>query len=219
MRTKSEARRQAIIQAASAVFQETGFERASMALIGERTGCSKATLYSYFASKEDLFCEVVLTSTLAEFDALLATLDSSYQDLARSLDGLGRGLLALLYSPQVRAGRRLIVADAGRAELGRRLYDLGPARGEAAIAAYLAGAMDRGLLRRAEPRVAANHLKGLLEAEWIDRFLFHVVDEVDDASLADTARRAVEAFLRAYAPETASPAPKADTLGASDPNP
>ncbi|MBK1688994.1 TetR/AcrR family transcriptional regulator [Rubrivivax gelatinosus] len=219
MRTKSEARRQAIVDAATAVFQETGFERASMAQICERMGCSKATLYSYFVSKEELFVEVVLASTLAEFEALLASLDTSYQDVARSLDGLGRGLLALLYSPQVRAGRRLIVADAGRAELGRRLYDLGPARGEAAIAAYLAGAMERGLLRQAEPRVAANHLKGLLEAEWIDRFLFHVVDEVDDASLADTARRAVEAFLRAYAPETARPAPKADTLGASDPNP
>ncbi|BAL96478.1 TetR/AcrR family transcriptional regulator [Rubrivivax gelatinosus] len=200
MRTKSEARRQTIVDAASAVFQETGFERASMAQIGERANCSKATLYSYFVSKEELFVEVVLTSTLAEFDALLGTLDTSYQDIARSLDGLGRGLLALLYSPQVRAGRRLIVADAGRAELGRRLYELGPARGEAAIAAYLAGAMERGLLRRAEPRVAASHLKGLLEAEWIDRFLFHVVDEVDEASLADTARRAVEAFLRAYAP-------------------
>ncbi|MBZ8141152.1 TetR family transcriptional regulator [Rubrivivax gelatinosus] len=201
MRTKSEARRQAILESATAVFRETGFERTSMAQICEHMGCSKATLYSYFESKEALFVEVVLQSTLDEFDALMASMDLQQQDFGAALEGFGRGLLNLLYSPHVQAVRRLVVADVGRAELGRRLYEAGPARGEAVVAEFLRDAMERGTLRRADPRVATRHLTGLLEAEWIDRFLFHVIEELDPASLNETVRRAVEVFLRAYAPE------------------
>ena len=59
MKTKTESKRQAIIQAAAEVFREVGFERASMSDIRERIGGSKATLYNYFPSKEKLFFEVM----------------------------------------------------------------------------------------------------------------------------------------------------------------
>ena len=55
MKTKTESKRQAIIQAAAEVFREVGFDRASMSDIRERIGGSKATLYNYFPSKEKLF--------------------------------------------------------------------------------------------------------------------------------------------------------------------
>ena len=69
MRAKSETRRQAILDAAAQVFQETGFERTTMAAICERLGYSKATLYNYFPSKETLFSAVVFEATEAEFQA------------------------------------------------------------------------------------------------------------------------------------------------------
>ncbi len=61
MRTLSEERRQAIITAAAAVFQEQGYERTSMSEVARRAGGSKATLYNYFTSKEALFESVVRT--------------------------------------------------------------------------------------------------------------------------------------------------------------
>ena len=57
MRTKSETRRAAILAAAGQAFHEQGFEGVSMAQIALNLGCSKATLYSYFESKEVLFYE------------------------------------------------------------------------------------------------------------------------------------------------------------------
>ena len=42
---KSEARRQAILDAATDVFHESGFDRASMSDICNRVGYSKATVY------------------------------------------------------------------------------------------------------------------------------------------------------------------------------
>ena len=57
-------------------------------------------------------------------------------------------------------------------------------------------------LLSSNPRVAGLHLKGLLEAEWIDRFLFQILNEASSADIAETVRQAVAIFMRAYGPET-----------------
>ncbi|MES2415751.1 MAG: TetR/AcrR family transcriptional regulator [Pseudomonadota bacterium] len=207
MRTKSEARRQAILDAASVVFQETGFERASMSAICERLGYSKATLYNYFSSKEELFSAVVFDATEAEFQASLEALDPSMQDITRALELFGQRLLTLIYSPQVQAMRRLVVSEAGRSELGRKCYELGPVRNEAVAAAFLQQAMNTGKLRQADPRIAALHLRGLLEAEWLDRFLFQVLSDISAEELKGTVQRAVAAFMAAYGPSDRLAAP------------
>lgn len=200
MRAKTETRRQAILDAAAQVFQEMGFERTTMAAISDRLGYSKATLYNYFASKEELFSAVVFEATEAEFQATLAALDPSLQDMTEALEKFGRGLLTLLYSPQVLAVRRLIVAEAGRSELGRQCYELGPVRNEAATAMFLQKAMDAGQLRQANARIAALHLRGLLEAEWLDRFLFQILEPVSTEDINAAVQRAVAAFMAAYRP-------------------
>ena len=200
MRAKSETRRQAILEAAAEVFQEMGFERSTMAAICERLGYSKATLYNYFASKEELFSAVVFDAVEAEFEATLEALDATVEDMTEALEKFGRGLLTVLYLPQVQAVRRLIVAEAGRSDLGRKLYELGPERSEAAAAAYLQQAMDAGKLRQADARIAALHLRGLLEAEWLDRFLFQTLEPISAEEINATVARAVAAFMAAYGP-------------------
>lgn len=200
MRAKSETRRQAILEAAAQVFQETGFERATMSAICERLGYSKATLYNYFSSKEALFSAVVFDASEAEFLASLDALDATQGDIAQALERFGQRLLAVLYAPQVQAVRRLIISEAGRSELGRQCYELGPVRSEAAIATFLQQAMDAGQLRQADAHIAAQHLRGLLEAEWLDRFLFQVLEPISAETLAATVQRAIAAFMAAYGP-------------------
>lgn len=198
MRTKSETRRQAILQAAAQVFQENGFERSSMSDIRERVGYSKPTLYSYFPSKEALFSAVVFEATEMEFQATLHALDPNQPDMTQALESFGQRLLTLLYSPQVQAVRRMVASQAGHSELGRTCYEMGPVRSEAAIARYLQQAMDRGQLRQANPRIAGLQLKGLLEAEWIEPFLFNTLSAPDAAQIRETVARAVAVFMAAY---------------------
>ena len=200
MRTKSETRRQAILQAAAQVFQEMGYERAAMSDISAHVGYSKATLYSYFASKEELFYEMVTQATEAEFRATHEPLDPAVDDIRPALQQFGERLLGLLYSPQVQAVRRLVIAEAGRSDLGKRCYELGPARSIAVMAAFLQDAMQEGKLRQADPRLAALHLHGLLEAEWVDKFLFRQVDHLSRKQIADTVGRAIAVFMAAYQP-------------------
>lgn len=200
MRAKTETRRQAILIAAAEVFQESGFERATMAAICERLGYSKATLYNYFASKEELFSAVVFGATEAEFQATLQALDATVGDMTEALERFGRGLLTLLYSPRVQAVRRMVVAEAGRSDLGRQCYELGPVRNEAALAAFLAQAMATGKLRQADARTASLHLRGLLESELLDRFLFQAMDQVGAPEFKGIVERAVATFMAAYGP-------------------
>lgn len=201
MRTKTEAKRQAILQAAAEVFRESGFDRSSMSDIRERAACSKPTLYSYFASKEELFSVVVFEATEQEFQATLLALDADQEDITQALASFGRRLLSLLYSPQVQAVRRMLMAHADGSGLGRKCYERGPVRSEAAVAAFLQQAMDQGKLRQANPRIAALHFKGLIEAEWIEPFLFQSLaapPSEDETRIAVT--RALNVFMAAYGP-------------------
>ncbi|WP_231663421.1 TetR/AcrR family transcriptional regulator C-terminal domain-containing protein [Ralstonia solanacearum] len=104
----------------------------------------------------------------------------------------------MLYSSDVQAARRLVVAEAGRSDLGRLCYARGPAKGHARIADFLRGAMEAGRLRRADPNVVAHHFLALLEAELLDGFLFQTLESVDAAHIGAVAGRAVAAFLGAY---------------------
>lgn len=203
MRTKSEARKQAILDTASQVFQEVGFERASMSLICQRLGYSKATLYNYFPSKEVLFLEVVSLATEAEFQATHAALDVAVEDLGEALRQFGERLLQLIYSPRVQAMLWLIHSEAGREGLGRKSYEMGPLRSQQELAAYLQQAMDLGKLAQADARIAALHLGGLLQAEWSEPFTFRVKDHLSIEERQATVGRAVDTFLRAYGPAPA----------------
>lgn len=200
MKLKSETRRQAILNVAAEVFREMGYERASMDEVSLRGGGSKATIYNYFSNKEALFFEVIFQSTEAEFVATHAALDVDEPDIARALELFGQRLLALLYSADVQSIRRLVVAEGGRADLGRKCYDMAPARSDAMLTEFLQKAMDVGKLREANARIASRHLKGLYEAELLDKFLFHTLDTVSSKEIAGIAQRAVAVFLAAYSP-------------------
>lgn len=200
MRTKSEEKRQAILEIAAEVFREAGFERASMSEICTRVGGSKATLYSYFPSKEELFFEAMHRSTEVEFEETHNALDSSAEDVAATLRSFGERFIALLYSARLLAVRRLIISESERSQLGRICYVRGPQRSQAAISQFLATAMARGKLRQADPIIATLHLRGLLESELLDRFQFQIDMDVTEDEVKKVVGRAVDVFMAAYGP-------------------
>ena len=124
MRMKTEAKRQAILEVAALAFQELGFERTSMSEICARVGGSKATIYNYFASKEELFSEVMFLSTEAEFMVVHQALEASTEDVAESLQRFGERLLTFLYSPRIRAERHLFPGDRAEVRLAASLAAL-----------------------------------------------------------------------------------------------
>lgn len=198
MKTKTESKRQAIIQAAAEVFREVGFERASMSDIRERIGGSKATLYNYFPSKEKLFFEVMHQAKELELEAITGELNADADDLRRELVSFGQKFMAVLYSADAIAVRHLAIAESRHSDIGRLSFEQGMVPIEKRVAEFLKKLMKRGVLRTADAKVAAIHLLSLLESELLQRVLLGVIANVKPDSLSGPVRRAVEVFLSGY---------------------
>lgn len=198
MRTKTEEKRQAIIDVAAATFGELGFERTSMSEICTRLGGSKATLYNYFPSKEALFLEVMFQASEADFQNTMLALQTPGDDAAQTLRDFGQRFLGLLYSPNVMAVRRLLVSEGGRSNIGQRCWEMGPARGNAAIKDFLQLGIERQLLRADDTETMMHQLLALLEAELLPRFVFQHLPAPTPEEITQISERAVETFMRAY---------------------
>jgi AcrR family transcriptional regulator len=198
VKTKSEAKRRAILQAAAEVFGEVGFERASMSEIRARVGGSKATLYNYFPSKEKLFFEVMYQATESELVKITASLDSEAEDVRQELLRFGQKLLTALYSPEAIALRRVAIAESGQSDIGKVVFEGATLPMEKHVTEFLRRAMKRGGLRSADAKVAAMHLLSLLESELLQRVLLGVEVSLKPDSLKASVRRAVEVFLSGY---------------------
>lgn len=200
MKKKTETKSQAIVDVAAEVFREMGFERASMSEICRRVGGSKATIYNYFPSKELLFFEVMYQANEAEFLVAHQALDHATDDLSEALRNFGVGLLTLLYSPEVMAARRLVLTNFGNGELGKTCFEMGPKRSMKEVSEFLCAAMAKGKLRQCDSVVATLHLRGLLESELLDSFIFQIDEDTSPNRIKDIVQRAVAVFMAAYGP-------------------
>ncbi|MGJ7487707.1 TetR/AcrR family transcriptional regulator C-terminal domain-containing protein [Variovorax sp. LT2P21] len=200
MRVRTEAKRDAILEAASQVFLESGFEGASMAEIAARVGGSKATLYGYFGSKEDLFIEVMSGAAKHHFDRIFAALESDEDDLSLALQRFGERALAVLCQESAIQARRAIVAESGRSDIGLRFFEGGPKKGITELGRFLELQMERGELRRSDPIVTAHHLMALLDAETITPRLFGIEKKLSKAQIRGAVARALDTFLAGYRP-------------------
>lgn len=196
MRVRTESRRQAILDAATEVFREVGFERASMSMINARVGGSKATLYGYFASKEELFAAAMIEATRKQGEKTLELLDPVDPDYVGVLERFARAYLRLISSRDALANSRAAIGEATQQKLGESFYAQGPQRILDAIAAYMTALAARGVIQASDPRLAAIHFHGLLDAGTLLPMLMGAKPELKPK---DAAESAVDAFLRAYA--------------------
>src|SRR5579864_2250050 len=215
MKTKTESKRRAIIQAAAEVFREVGFDRASMSQIRARLGGSKATLYNYFPSKEKLFLEVMHQAKEHKLQALAAAPDPDAPDLHQELVEFGRRLLALPYSPECIATRRLVIAESGYSNFGKSWFEWTTVPLQKRLRDFLRKVMRRGALRRGDPKTAAIHFLSLLESELTERSLLGVIESVEPEAIRGAVRRAVDAFLAGYGAAEATVHPTPSGVSAS----
>lgn len=195
MRMKTDERRKGILHAAGIMFRELGFSRASMAAISAKVGGSKATLYSYFKSKDELFAAVMFEAMEEQGQQVLDLLDPFDLDVRGVLERFGVAYLGMLLGAEALANTRIAIAEAKSSKLGAKLYDLGPRPFWEAVAAYIDTQMSRGTLAAAPPPLAALHLQGLLEAGVMEPALFGVEPLVERRR---GVKAAVDLFLRRY---------------------
>ncbi|WP_026792537.1 TetR/AcrR family transcriptional regulator [Pleomorphomonas oryzae] len=194
MRSKTDEKRNAIIAAATAVFEEVGYQRASMAMIAARLGGSKATLYGYFHSKEQLFATAVTSAFDETGEELLASLAST-DDIATVLAHYGRLYLDLVTQPEILAIQRTVLSEGQGTTLGQEVYELGPQRGLNGLMEFLEKRAAAGEIDLPSPEIGALHFKGLVEAGITEPRLYGITETRDKREAVETA---VAAFMRIY---------------------
>jgi len=151
---RGELRHAALLEAAQAVFLEQGYEGASIEEIVRRVGGSKASLYSYFGSKENLFWEV-LNQLSDRFMTELAVPTQADADIEGTLAAIARRFLTIFLDPQrCRLFRTMIAESARFPELSRAFFERGT-RARRAVANYLQLQHQAGRIDCPDPEMAA----------------------------------------------------------------
>jgi AcrR family transcriptional regulator len=199
-RVRTEEKRRQIVSVAAQLFQELGYDRTSMSLISEKLGGSKATLYGYFKSKEELLEAVLVYDVTEEADRLMNQFLSG-KNLREGLISLGKAYLHRRLSPGPIANVRIVATQPEGSTIGKEFYEriLGPAWRR--LATRFKMMMDAGVLRRADPWIAAMHWKGLCEWDMFERRLLGAIHEADPEEIDRAATAAADAFLKLYKAE------------------
>jgi len=192
MRVRREEKRDTIIRMAAELFDAHGYDRTSMSAIAGRLGGSKTTIYSYFASKEELLRAVLDRDVSEEADRLMQELLSE-KDLRSGLIRLG---IAYLTGYQAHTATIRTIANQ---PIAQEFYDKALRPAWQRLADRFATMMKDGRLLFADPWIAAMHWKGLNEWDMLEKYLLCASVEANDNDIVSAATAAADAFLKVYA--------------------
>ena len=147
---KSDSKRQAILDTAFRLFRMQGFDKTSVSEITAEVGGSKATIYSHFPSKEELFVECMMAAAENYLAGTLKQLDTSRADPAVALFDFGKSFLNFICSPEQLEVRRLMIAEAARSGTGKLFFNKITAL-RTYLSAFMSACMASGTLRQTTP--------------------------------------------------------------------
>ncbi|HTU10786.1 MAG TPA: TetR/AcrR family transcriptional regulator [Allosphingosinicella sp.] len=197
MRVRTEDKRREIVEIAARTFQELGYDRASMSLISQKVGGSKATLYGYFKSKEELLMACLYADINEQSDQLMDTMLRA-PNFREGLIQLGTAYISRRLASRPISNMRIMAAQPEELGIGEEFYAniLKPAW--QTFADRLARLMEVGILRRADPWTVAMQWKGLLETDMLDRRLIGAIREGDPKEMHAAAVAAADILLQVY---------------------
>jgi AcrR family transcriptional regulator len=198
-RTSPDARREHILVVADEVFARDGYGVTSMSSIAARLGGSKATLYKYFASKEDLFNAVMQRKAEAVMGPLEELADSAH-DPAALLQAFGMVALSRMCQPDAIDIHRAVHGEGQRfPEIARIFFAYGPEAAYAILIPALKRFAAAGLIDCPDPRLAAEQFLAMVRGDLHMRVSSGLVPPPSDAEIERQVSHAVRIFVHGVA--------------------
>ncbi|MGQ8706581.1 TetR/AcrR family transcriptional regulator [Serratia sp. TSA_198.1] len=198
-RPVNEALGQTIVEAASELFVELGFQATTLDKVAQRAKISKLSIYRHFENKEALFSAAIVAGCRQLFapQALLEGVDGSVED---QLMAVGTLLLRTLLRPDVSSVEAMVMADkTNQKSLSKLHYEAGPAHVIAQIEALLRQLHAKVLLNVPDPLQSARLFAALFKGS--DLLIIARFDEAraeDDNEIESYCRSAVAMFIAAH---------------------
>ncbi len=189
-----------VLDAATDLFTAQGYGAVSMDAIARAAGVSKATLYAYFSSKDQLFATIIGEACRQNI-AVTSFLPEGQPDVRAALTALAGQMLRFLLEERPLAIHRVVISESVRfPELGRAFYDNGPGMFRRVFGDWLAGQTAAARLAVSDPSTAADQFIGLLRGGMYLRATLGIAPPPTEAEINATVTAAVDTFVRAYAP-------------------
>jgi TetR/AcrR family transcriptional repressor of mexJK operon len=192
-----------ILDAATELFLEAGYEKTSTAMITSRAKVSKRELYVHFGDKRAVLHAVVtrLQEEIAEAMSAAWAVEGDVRDV---LLRAGATIYRHITSRRFRQLFRIVAAESFHdPTLAKQFYKSGPGAGRVNTSHHLARQMKAGALRKEDPLRAADvFLDLILGARIMTASALGVVESA--SSPKRHVEEAVDLFLRCYAPEPAT---------------
>ncbi|MDQ2662005.1 MAG: TetR/AcrR family transcriptional regulator [Actinomycetota bacterium] len=189
--------RAAILEAASGLFLELGYDRTSLARVADSAGVSKATLFKQFPTKAELFEATVLAAGETPDPA---PLDLPSGDFRAGLVSLGAAYVELLARPRMEHLIRVIIAESARfPELRQRTFDFGTLPVLRALRQYFQAANTEGTANVDDLDVAAAQFLGMIATVVFWPRLVHGNWSLTDEEKLRTVDEAAQTIAARYA--------------------
>lgn len=106
--------RKKILDAALDLFSTQGFEATSVSQIADRVGIRKASMYSHFASKQEIL-ESLMQETMKHYERHTIFLDSSIADQDLNVKSITEIIVGqiryIIHEPQIVKGRKMLTVE------------------------------------------------------------------------------------------------------------
>ena len=193
-RPRGEVRRSQILDTAAQVFLENGYGGATIDLVIERAGASKATVYSFFGGKDGLFAAIV-EERAERILAAFGDPEVVDADVLAALVHIARRYMEVVMAPDAVGLYRLIIAEGVRfPELARTFHQLGPDRTNAHLAGMLSIWRERALIRLDDPHLAAVQFFDTVSGDLHRRAMAGIIPQDLRAAVQRSIDNAVQVF-------------------------
>jgi AcrR family transcriptional regulator len=190
-------KRRQILDGASKVFMDLGFDGASMGEIARAAGVSKGTLYVYFADKNRLF-EAIVEAEMLEQSKVAFNFDPE-RDVATTLREFGQAYIQLMCRPRGGSAIRTVMAIAERMpDVGRRYYERVLAQTIDRLATYLEVHVTTADLAIEDSQLAASQFMLMCQASLFLPFIFQAAPPPSAERITQVVESATQIFLAAY---------------------
>ena len=167
-REEADARDVRLLDVATKLFMERGFDGTSIDAVAEAAGISKPTVYARYHDKRDLFA-AVLRKRIRDWLAPLSAAAESQANEAKSksikttLHELSRHMIAYTLAPEVAACQRILSAQAVQfPELAKLANEEGWLRAVRGVSNILRQSAARGQIKVDDPELAAHMFLNLV---------------------------------------------------------
>lgn len=186
-----------ILNAAARVFSEKGYNLASMDEIAAAAPVSKATLYSYFKDKKELFSEMIRCRCRKLAETIGQALDSN-ADLYVGLRTIAQQFHSLTQSQEAVCVHSLIIAENKQfPELAETFYSAVDTNVES-LSKYLAAVAAKSGLVFKNTRLAAMMFLNMLKGECFSRHLLGLSSSLPEEKRQELVDEAIHVFIQGH---------------------